>query len=99
MFLDRQKQEERRQLEETRAEGFKEKDRKRKIENKSTESSPKIKKSEETSSTIDDFVMSPRSEVNFYFLMNLFYLFFFIETLMIKLCCNVYLKLKFFFQL
>jgi len=65
LFLDRQKQEERRQLEETRAEGFKEKDRKRKIESRSTESSPKNKKSDEISSTIDDFVMSPRSEVNF----------------------------------
>lgn len=61
-YLDRQKQEERRQLEETRAEGFKEKDRKRKIDGK-TESSPKVKKIEE-GSIIDDYVLSPHSEVN-----------------------------------
>lgn len=61
MYLDRQKQEERRQLEETRAEGFKEKDRKRKIDIK-IDSSPKIKKSEV--STIDELVLSPQSEVN-----------------------------------
>lgn len=60
--LDRQKQEERRQLEETRAEGFKEKDRKRKVEVK-IESSPKIKKSED-GSTVDELLLSPRSEVN-----------------------------------
>lgn len=62
MYLDRQKQEERRHLEETKAEGFKEKDRKRKIDVK-FESSHKIKKTEEVS-TIDELVSSPRSEVN-----------------------------------
>lgn len=61
MSLDRQKQEEKRQLEETRAEGFKEKDRKRKIDVK-IENSPKIKKCDETS-TADDYTLSPRSEV------------------------------------
>jgi len=60
----RQKQEERRQLEETRAEGFKEKDRKRKIDINKIESSPKVKKTEDVS-TIDDFVLSPRSESSF----------------------------------
>lgn len=60
-FVDRQKQEERRQLEETRAEGFKEKDRKRKVEIK-IESFPKIKKSEE-GPTVEEVVLSPRSEV------------------------------------
>lgn len=60
--VDRQKQEERRQLEETRAEGFKEKDRKRKIEIK-FESSPKIKKTEE-GLTVDELVLSPQSEVS-----------------------------------
>ncbi|VVC24393.1 Helicase superfamily 1/2, ATP-binding domain,Helicase, C-terminal,P-loop containing nucleoside [Cinara cedri] len=59
----RQKQEERRLLEETRAEGFKEKDRKRKIDVK-TDSSSKIKKTEEVS-TIDELVLSPRSESSF----------------------------------
>lgn len=62
-YLDRQKQEERRLLEETRAEGSKEKDRKRKIDIK-TENSPKLRKVEEAS-TIDDFPPSPRSEVIF----------------------------------
>lgn len=59
----RQKQEERRQLEETRAEGFKEKDRKRKNDNK-IESSSKIKKSDEVL-TFDDFGSSPHSESSF----------------------------------
>jgi len=68
-FLDRQKQEERRQLEETRAEGFKEKDRKRKIDVNKIESSPKVKKTEDIS-TIDDFVLSPRSEVNLFYNIN-----------------------------
>ncbi|KAL5240608.1 hypothetical protein ACI65C_008018 [Semiaphis heraclei] len=60
----RQKQEERRQLEETRAEGCKEKDKKRKIDVNKIESSPKVKKTEDTS-TIDDFVLSPHSESSF----------------------------------
>lgn len=64
-FIDRQKQEERRQLEETRAEGSKEKDRKRKIDIK-VESSTKIKKIEEVP-IVDDLTLSPRSEVNFCF--------------------------------
>jgi len=85
LFLDRQKQEERRQLEETRAEGFKEKDRKRKIECKSTESSPKIKKTEETLLTIDDFIMSPRSEVKCLMKYKNLFFFSFIETVMIKI--------------
>lgn len=68
-FLDRQKQEERRQLEETRAEGFKEKDRKRKIDVNKIESSPKVKKTEDIS-TIDDFVLSPHSEVNLFYDIN-----------------------------
>ncbi|KAL4142943.1 hypothetical protein QTP88_005331 [Uroleucon formosanum] len=60
----RQKQEERRQLEETRAEGFKEKDRKRKIDVNKIESSPKVKKTEDVL-TIDDFTLSPHSESSF----------------------------------
>lgn len=68
-FLDRQKQEERRQLEETRAEGFKEKDRKRKIDVNKIESSPKVRKTEDIS-IIDDFVLSPRSEVSLFYNIN-----------------------------
>lgn len=63
MCVDRQKQEERRLLEETRAEGFKEKDRKRKIEVK-FESSPKIKKIEE-GLIVDELILSPQSEVSY----------------------------------
>ncbi|XP_050443158.1 chromatin-remodeling ATPase INO80 isoform X2 [Adelges cooleyi] len=60
----RQKQEERRQLEETRAEGSKEKDRKRKQDNIKIENSPKIKKPDEGTST-DELPLSPRSESSF----------------------------------
>ncbi|XP_050526441.1 chromatin-remodeling ATPase INO80 isoform X2 [Daktulosphaira vitifoliae] len=59
----RQKQEERRQLEETRAEGSKEKDRKRKLDIKN-ENSPKIKKTEEVILT-DEPPLSPPSEGSF----------------------------------